>query len=119
MSCWDFQTWCSRFCLQSSFFSFGFTVTRNDKLARLLEQVVEIGLRGCWGEFQDTPLQMPRIQLPPHLSSSSSSISPVQNPPLEPEHADPSSSSLPPLKDSQTDVSTGGVAVDTAGGSSS
>lgn len=81
---------------------------RNEKLARLLEQVVEIGLRGGWGEFQGPPLQIPRIQLPPHLGSSSSSISSVQNPPPEPEHTNPSSSSLPPLKGSQMDVSTGG-----------
>ena len=68
--------------------------TRNEKLARILEQVVEIGLRAGWGEFQDTPLQLPKIQLSPHLrSSSSSSISPDQNPPLE---------------SSQMDVSAGG-----------
>ena len=80
-------------------------ITRNEKLSRVLEQVVEIGLRGGWGELQDTPLRIPRIQLPPHLGSSSS-ISPVQKPPLEPEHTNPSSSSLPPLKGSQMDVST-------------
>jgi len=95
--------------------------TRNEKLARILEQVVEIGLRGGWEEFQDTPLKLPKIQLPPHLrSSSSSSISP--DPPLEPEHNtnSSSSSSLPPLKESQMDVSTGGSgAVGTESSSSS
>jgi len=38
---------------------------RNDELARILERVVEIGLRGGWAEFQSTPLQLPRIQLVP------------------------------------------------------
>jgi hypothetical protein len=28
-----------------------------------LDRVVEIGLRGGWAELQDTPLQIPRIQL--------------------------------------------------------
>ena len=39
-----------------------FFITRNDELARILERVVEIGLRGGWAEFQGTPLQIPRIQ---------------------------------------------------------
>jgi len=78
---------------------------RNEKLSRILEQVVEIGLRGGWGELQDTPLQIPRIQLPPHLTSSSSiSSSSVQNPSLEPENTNSSSSSSNPLlKGSQLD----------------
>jgi len=38
---------------------------RNDELARILERVVEIGLRGGWTEFESTPLQLPRIQLTP------------------------------------------------------
>lgn len=40
---------------------------RNDELSRILERIVEIGLRGGWVELQDTPLQLPRIQIPPHL----------------------------------------------------
>ncbi|KAH9842450.1 OPA3-domain-containing protein [Rhodofomes roseus] len=36
---------------------------RNEELARILERVVEIGLRGGWAEFESTPLQLPRIQL--------------------------------------------------------
>lgn len=116
MSCWIFQTECSIFIYNLSF-SFGI-ITRNEKLSRVLEQVVEIGLRGGWGEFQDTPLRIPRIQLPPHLGSSSST-SPVQDPPLEPEHSNPSSSSLPPLKGSQMDVSTSGGGGGTESGSSS
>ena len=94
-------------------------LTRNEKLSRILEQVVEIGLRGGWGEFQDTPLQIPRIRLPPHLGSSSSISPAIQNPPLEPEHTSSSSSSLPPMKGSQMDASTGGDgAVSTKSGSS-
>ncbi|KAF8959761.1 optic atrophy 3 protein-domain-containing protein [Flammula alnicola] len=52
---------------------------RNDELVRILERVVEIGLRGGWAEFQDTPLQLPRIQLVPHLQSSSSSQTPGES----------------------------------------
>ena len=55
---------------------------RNDELARILERVVEIGLRGGWAEFQDTPLLLPRIQLAPHQPTPSSSpddITPTPN----------------------------------------
>jgi hypothetical protein len=45
---------------------------RNDELTRILERVVEIGLRGGWVEFQDTPLQLPRIQLSPPPSPARS-----------------------------------------------
>ncbi|KAF7791048.1 hypothetical protein EIP86_002008 [Pleurotus ostreatoroseus] len=38
---------------------------KNDELARILERVVEIGLRGGWAEFEETPLALPRIQLTP------------------------------------------------------
>lgn len=38
---------------------------RNDELARVLERIVEIGLRGNWVEFQDTPLKIPLVQLAP------------------------------------------------------
>ncbi|ESK92277.1 optic atrophy 3 family [Moniliophthora roreri MCA 2997] len=36
---------------------------RNDELSRILERMVEIGLRGGWAEFEDTPLRIPRISL--------------------------------------------------------
>jgi len=45
---------------------------RNDELTRILERVVEIGLRGGWAEFEDTPLMLPRIQLAPPSSPQSS-----------------------------------------------
>ena len=50
---------------------------RHDELARILQRVVEIGLRGGWAEFEDTPLRLPRIQLdvgrrPPSDNSSNS-----------------------------------------------
>lgn len=105
MSCWIFKL--NVQYLFTISFSFLAKYTRNEKLSRVLEQVVEIGLRGGWGEFQDTPLRIPRIQLSPQLGSSSS-ISPVQNPPLEPEDTIPSTSSRPPIKGSQMDVSTSG-----------
>ncbi|KZT11164.1 OPA3-domain-containing protein [Laetiporus sulphureus 93-53] len=46
---------------------------RNDELARILERVVEIGLRGGWAEFEGTPLSLPRIQLTPFRTSRLSS----------------------------------------------
>jgi len=36
---------------------------RNDELERILEHVVEIGLRGTLAEFDGTPLAHPRTQL--------------------------------------------------------
>lgn len=36
---------------------------RSDDLARIVERVVEIGLRGGWAEFEDTPLRVPRVDL--------------------------------------------------------
>jgi len=36
---------------------------RYDDLARIVERVVEIGLRGGWAEFEDTPLRVPRVDL--------------------------------------------------------
>ncbi|KAL4065102.1 optic atrophy 3 protein-domain-containing protein [Scleroderma citrinum] len=38
---------------------------RNDELARIVARVVEIGLRGGWAEFEDTPLRVPRVDLVP------------------------------------------------------
>jgi len=68
---------------------------RNDELARILERVVEIGLRGGWAEFQDTPLPLPRIQLSPRLrgTAETSDLSDTlessceSNPPSEPAEA--------------------------------
>ncbi|KAG7095602.1 hypothetical protein E1B28_006331 [Marasmius oreades] len=36
---------------------------RNDELSRILQRMVEIGLRGGWAEFEETPLQIPRVSL--------------------------------------------------------
>lgn len=38
----------------------------NAELSRILQRIVEIGMRGGWAEFEGTPLQIPRIQLAPH-----------------------------------------------------
>ncbi|KAF5343569.1 hypothetical protein D9758_012972 [Tetrapyrgos nigripes] len=46
--------------------------TRSTELARILERVVEIGLRGGWSELEQTPLRLPRIDLSSSLSSPSS-----------------------------------------------
>jgi len=45
---------------------------RNDELGRILERVVEIGLRGGWAEFEGTPLMLPRIQFAPPVDHTSS-----------------------------------------------
>ncbi|KAF9464521.1 optic atrophy 3 protein-domain-containing protein [Collybia nuda] len=63
---------------------------KNDELSRILQRVVEIGLRGGWLEFQDTPLQFPRIELHPPR--------PPPQPPI-------STSDLPP-EDTQIDTNT-------------
>ncbi|KAH9059244.1 OPA3-domain-containing protein [Lactarius vividus] len=50
---------------------------RSRELARILDRVVDIGLRGGWAELQDTPLQIPRIQLNiPRLASTENEQSP-------------------------------------------
>ncbi|KIJ63414.1 hypothetical protein HYDPIDRAFT_113422, partial [Hydnomerulius pinastri MD-312] len=43
---------------------------RNDDLARIVERMVEIGLRGGWAEFEGTPLKVPRIELVPEALRS-------------------------------------------------
>ncbi|KAI0344974.1 OPA3-domain-containing protein [Trametopsis cervina] len=48
---------------------------RNDELTRILERIVEIGLRGGWAEFEETPLPLPRISL------SGRPVSPQAHPP--------------------------------------
>lgn len=73
---------------------------RNDELTRILERIVEIGLRGGWAEFENTPLAIPRIELvsPSQRSraqsaSSSSSTSTPSEPPSQgggPSEASPS-----------------------------
>ncbi|KAI0333114.1 OPA3-domain-containing protein [Cubamyces sp. BRFM 1775] len=45
---------------------------RHDELARILQRVVEIGLRGGWAEFEGTPLPLPRIDLVKRPGSSNS-----------------------------------------------
>ncbi|KAJ3514041.1 hypothetical protein NLJ89_g2602 [Agrocybe chaxingu] len=69
----------------------------NDELSRILERVVEIGLRGGWAEFQDTPLQLPRIQLAPHLRPSSLAAASESTPAMasEPPEPRPSSKETP------------------------
>ena len=43
---------------------------RSDELARVIQTIVDIGLRGGWVEFQDTPLKVPKIQLTPEDQES-------------------------------------------------
>ncbi|KAI1791599.1 OPA3-domain-containing protein [Ganoderma leucocontextum] len=49
--------------------------TRHDELARILQRVVEIGLRGGWAEFEGTPLPLPRIDITRRPLSPSASDS--------------------------------------------
>jgi len=35
---------------------------RNDELTRVLGKIVDVGLRGGWAEFEDTPLRLPNVQ---------------------------------------------------------
>ncbi|KAH9890490.1 OPA3-domain-containing protein [Cubamyces lactineus] len=49
---------------------------RHDELARILQRVVEIGLRGGWAEFEGTPLPLPRVDLVKSSRPSSSSSQP-------------------------------------------
>jgi hypothetical protein len=44
--------------------------SRNDELSRILEHVVEIGLRGGWAEFEGSPVQLPIVNLAPHRQSA-------------------------------------------------
>ncbi len=57
---------------------------RHDELARILQRVVEIGLRGGWAEFEGTSLPLPRIDItqrrPPSSSTSESSNRSQDNP---------------------------------------
>ncbi|RDB19495.1 OPA3-like protein [Hypsizygus marmoreus] len=72
---------------------------RNDELSRILQRVVEIGLRGGWAEFEDTPLQIPRIQVssyqPPSDSPHSSSELPPEDTQIDVNTQTPSSDSSP------------------------
>ncbi|KAL1701099.1 optic atrophy 3 protein-domain-containing protein [Schizophyllum commune] len=43
---------------------------RNDELTRILERVVEIGLRGGWAEFEGAPVKLPRVGLVPGTTTS-------------------------------------------------
>jgi len=49
--------------------------SRNDELARILERVVEIGLRGGWAEFEGSPLQLPTVNLAPKRQSTTAASS--------------------------------------------
>ncbi|KAH7908367.1 optic atrophy 3 protein-domain-containing protein [Hygrophoropsis aurantiaca] len=44
---------------------------RNAELERIVERMVEIGLRGGWVEFEGTPLMVPKVQLAPRNSPNS------------------------------------------------
>ncbi|KAI6037381.1 optic atrophy 3 protein-domain-containing protein [Pisolithus microcarpus] len=65
---------------------------RNDELQRIMERVVEIGLRGGWVEFEDTPLKIPKASLTPQsVRSQGTGFSTV----LEPTSSNVNSASSP------------------------
>ncbi|GJE88107.1 OPA3 domain-containing protein [Phanerochaete sordida] len=68
---------------------------RNDELTRILERVVEIGLRGGWAEFEGTPLTLPRIELNQRPNRDQSSSTPAEA---------PSAPSSPPDQTTRTDI---------------
>ena len=76
---------------------------RNDELQRILERVVEIGLRGGWAEFQDSPVQLPRVQLRPRPSSSTPPLSIEREDNVDLPKEEHSISDLPP-HDTKIDV---------------
>ncbi|KIK97039.1 hypothetical protein PAXRUDRAFT_137116 [Paxillus rubicundulus Ve08.2h10] len=50
---------------------------RNDELARIVQRMLEIGLRGGWAEFEGAPLKIPRVELvPPELKRRAESSNP-------------------------------------------
>jgi optic atrophy 3 protein len=80
------------------------TTDRHEELSRILERVVEIGLRGGWAEFEQDPIKFPRTSL------------------THPPPRDPPSQSGPPSSDSTGNDSSspdGSSAHPTPGSSSS
>ncbi|KAF9533690.1 optic atrophy 3 protein-domain-containing protein [Crepidotus variabilis] len=75
---------------------------RNDELERVLQRVVEIGLRGGWAEFKNHPIEFPLVDLRPNASdspldtTSSSSISSTST--------SSSSSSLPSTREKSSEA---------------
>lgn len=80
---------------------------RNDELQRILERVVEIGLRGGWAEFQDSPVQLPRVQLGRRPGGSASTLSIENEDNVDLPKEEHSISDLPP-QDTKIDVAKDG-----------
>lgn len=66
-------------------------ICRNEELSRILQAVVEVGLRGGWAEFEDTPLQLPRIQLAPPRPAPPPSSDDSSNTPTDSNRSTPNS----------------------------
>ena len=71
-----------------SFSEFFLSFHRSNEIARVVQTIVDIGLRGGWVELQDTPLKVPKIQLTPELQELTT-----------PPHNHPPESSLEPKND--------------------
>ncbi|KAF5318078.1 hypothetical protein D9619_012189 [Psilocybe cf. subviscida] len=70
-----------------------FEKQRNDELAKILERVVEIGLRGGWAEFEGSPVQLPRVSLVPHRPSTDATPSTLSEAATSDPTSSPSNSS--------------------------
>jgi hypothetical protein len=75
---------------------------RNIELTRILERIVDIGLRGGWAEFEENPIQLPVVPLlaapdsPPDARDASSSLSSsASTTPLSRMSSDPTPNATP------------------------
>lgn len=57
-------------------------VCRNDELNRVLNRIVDVGLRGGWAQLEETPLRIPKVGVvsPPSEEDSSRSDRSSQSP---------------------------------------
>jgi optic atrophy 3 protein len=85
---------------------------KHDELSRILERVVEIGLRGGWAEFEQDPIKLPKTSLT-HLPpkgpfkepSSSSKDDPPNDASAPPPLSEPSASASPKTSSAENSIS--------------
>jgi hypothetical protein len=70
---WDYeqQKWVMVACNALNI-GYWFKRFRNEELARVLTRIVDVGLRGGWAQFEDNPIQLPRINYSPNRKTASS-----------------------------------------------
>ncbi|KLO19673.1 OPA3-domain-containing protein [Schizopora paradoxa] len=54
---------------------------RNDELNRVLNRMVDVGLRSGWSEFEDTPIRIPKVEIRPQSTLGSDSPAEKTTPP--------------------------------------